>query len=200
MSQGLPALWTFKRHENQYCRVPLHGPVREPHRHPSYNLISPANSITEIKTTLAGERKTFACELLQATATDAVVVYRMPTDHQLEDILLRKGTLSLGYFWQDKPYNAYHWIDARLDTVALYFNVSDNTIISAESIAWRDLVVDILITPDGRCRVLDEDELPADIDPELQHYIDQTRGQLCREPLSRLAEYDKLTRLLINRE
>jgi len=163
-------------------------------------LISPANSITEIKTTLAGERKTFACELLQATATDAVVVYRMPTDHQLEDILLRKGTLSLGYFWQDRPFNAYHWIDARLDTVALYFNVSDNTIISAESIAWRDLVVDILITPDGRCRVLDEDELPADIDPELQHYIDQTRGQLCREPLSRLAEYDKLTRLLINPE
>ncbi len=161
-------------------------------------MISPATSITEIKTTLAGERKTFACELLQATATDAVVIYRMPTDHQLEDILLRKGTLSLGYFWQDKPYNVYHWIDARLDTVALYFNVSDNTIISAESIAWRDLVVDILITPDGRCRVLDEDELPADIEPGLLHYIDHTRDQLCREPLSRLAEYDKLTRLLIN--
>ncbi|MGB5329308.1 MAG: DUF402 domain-containing protein [Gammaproteobacteria bacterium] len=161
---------------------------------------SPATSITEIKTTLAGERKTFSCELLQATPTGAVVVYRMPADHQLEDILLRKGTISLGYFWQDKPFNAYHWIDSRLDTVALYFNVSDNTTISAESIAWRDLVVDILITPDGRCRVLDEDELPADIDPGLQHYIDHTRDQLCREPLSSLAEYDKLTRQLINHE
>ena len=31
-------------------------------------------------------------------------------------------------------------------------------------------------------------------------YIDQTRDQLCREPLSRLAEYDKLTRQLINHE
>lgn len=156
--------------------------------------------ITEIKTTLAGECKTFTCELLQATPTDAVVVYRMPDDYRLEDILLRKGTLSLGYFWRDKPFNAYHWIDARLNTVALYFNVSDRTTIDDESIAWRDLVVDVLITPDGRCRVLDEDELPSDIDAELQLYIDQTRDQLCREPLSRLAEYDKLTRLLMKCE
>jgi predicted RNA-binding protein associated with RNAse of E/G family len=156
--------------------------------------------ITEIKTTLLGERKTFACELLQATVNDAVVVYRMPADHQLEDVLLRKGTLSLGYFWQDRPYNAYHWIDARQQTVALYFNVSDSTVISAKSIAWRDLMIDILITPDGRCRVLDEDELPADIDAGLRDYIERTRDQLCREPLSRLAEYDKLTRVLINHE
>jgi predicted RNA-binding protein associated with RNAse of E/G family len=161
-------------------------------------LSSPATSITEIKTTLLGERKTFACELLQATASDAVVVYRMPADHQLEDILLRKGTLSLGYFWQDRPYNAYHWIDAQLQTIALYFNVSDSTIISTESIAWRDLMVDVLITPGGHCRVLDEDELPADIDAELLRYIERTRDQLRRQPLSRLAEYDKLTRLLIN--
>jgi hypothetical protein len=156
------------------------------------------NRITEIKTTLSGKRKTFECELLQATAIDAVVVYRMPVDHQLEDILLRKGTLSLGYFWQDRPYNAYHWIDARQQTIALYFNVCDSTVISTESIAWRDLMVDVLITPDGRCRVLDEDELPTDIDTELLHYIECTRDHLCHHPLSRLTEYDKLTRLLIN--
>jgi predicted RNA-binding protein associated with RNAse of E/G family len=156
------------------------------------------SSITEIKTTLLGERKTFECELLQATTSDAVVVYRMPADHQLEDILLPKDTLSFGYFWQDRPYNAYHWIDAQQQTIALYFNVSDNTIISAESIAWRDLMVDVLITPDGRCRVLDEDELPTEINAELLHYIERTRDQLCHRPLSRLADYDKLTRLLIN--
>jgi hypothetical protein len=59
--------------------------------------------------------------------------------------------------------------------------------------------VDVLLTPDGRCRVLDEDELPADIDAGLLAYIDLTRDELCREPLSRLDEYDKLTRSLINR-
>ena len=158
-----------------------------------------APTITEIKHTLAGERKTFDCELLQRSAGEVVVIYRMPRDVQLEDILLRRGTVSLGYFWADRPYNAYHWIDERLDSVALYFNISDRTRIGEQSIEWRDLAVDILISPDGRCRVLDEDELPADLDAALRAYIDATRDELCRRPLSRLGEYDKLTRSLMQR-
>jgi protein associated with RNAse G/E len=157
-----------------------------------------AASITEIKTTLTGERKEFDCELLWRAPGEAVVIYRMPRDVRLEDVLLRENTLSLGYFWENRPYNAYHWIDASLDSVALYFNVSDRTRISAEAVAWRDLAVDVLITPDGRCRVLDEDELPADIEPALRAYIDAVRDDLCRDPLSLLDEYAKLTRSLVN--
>lgn len=48
--------------------------------------------------------------------------------------------------------------------------------------------------------MLDEDELPADIDPVLLDFINRARDDLCREPLSRLDEYDKLTRSLITRE
>jgi hypothetical protein len=153
--------------------------------------------ITEIKTTLAGERKQFECELLCRAPGEAVIVYRMPRDRWLEDVLLEKNSLSLGYFWEDRPYNAYHWIDADLATVALYFNIGDRTRIDADSIAWRDLVVDVLMTPDGRCRVLDEDELPTDIDPGLSRYIESARAELCRDPLSRLNEYDKLSRSLL---
>jgi predicted RNA-binding protein associated with RNAse of E/G family len=166
--------------------------------HPVARLV--IQTITEIKTTLFGERKEYNCELLHATATQAVVVYRMPAAYQLEDILLPEGSLSLGYFWQDKPYNAYHWIDAHQNTLALYFNVCDSTRIGAHVIEWRDLVVDVLITPDQRCRVLDEDELPADLDPDLLAYIKTTQASLCAAPLSRLAEYDKLTGKFINRE
>ena len=159
----------------------------------------PVTKITEIKHTLAGEHKTFDCELLHGSATEAVVIYRMPRDVQLEDILLAQGTLSLGYFWQDRPYNAYHWIDEGLDSVALYFNISDRTRIGEQTIEWRDLTVDILISPDGRCRVLDEDELPPDLDDALRAYIETARDELCRQPLSRLGEYDKLTRSLMQR-
>jgi len=156
--------------------------------------------ITEIKSTLTGVRKEFECDLLTRSPGEAVVIYRMPRDVQLEDVLLRKGTVSLGYFWEDRPYNVYHWIDQHQDSVALYFNVADGTRITKQAIKWRDLTVDVLITPDGRCRVLDEEELPANIGATLRDYINQTRDDLCREPLSRLDEYDKLTRSLINRE
>ena len=158
--------------------------------------------ITEIKTTLAGERKTFDCELLTRADAEVVVIYRMPRDLPLaiEDILLPEGTVSLGYFWENRPYNVYHWIDDALATRALYFNIADSTRISEDRIDWRDLAVDVLISPDGRCRVLDEDELPADLETALLRYIETVRDELCADPLSRLDEYDKLTRSLMQRE
>ena len=156
--------------------------------------------ITEIKTTLSGERKEFKCELLRASTGEAVVIYRMPHDVQLEDVFLPKDTISVGYFWEQKAFNAYHWIDDQQNTLALYFNICDNTRISDKLIEWRDLVVDVLMTPDGRCRVLDEHELPEDLEEDMRHYINTSRDDLCREPLSRLTEFDNLSRNLISRK
>ncbi|MBT8436689.1 MAG: DUF402 domain-containing protein [Gammaproteobacteria bacterium] len=150
----------------------------------------PATRIVEIKTTLAGERKRFDCELLKFTRGEVVVTYRMPRDVRLEDLLLRKDSISIGYFWEDRAYNAYHWIDQQCQTLALYFNICDNTRISRQQVAWRDLSVDILITPDLRCRVLDEDELPDDLDSDLRVYIESARDALCIESGRLLREFE----------
>lgn len=149
-----------------------------------------ANRIVEIKTTLAGERKQFECELLKFTRGEVAVIYRMPRDVQLEDLLLTKGSISIGYFWEDRAYNAYHWIDEQRQTLALYFNICDNTRISRQQVAWRDLTVDILITPDLRCRVLDEEELPDDLDSDLRIYIENARNTLCIDPARLLLEFE----------
>ncbi|MCP4875640.1 MAG: DUF402 domain-containing protein [Gammaproteobacteria bacterium] len=153
--------------------------------------------ITEIKTTLDGIRKEFECELLKHERDELIVIYRMREDVQLEDLLLRKHTLSLGYFWEERNYNVYHWVDDNRQTLALYFNICDNTRISTNRIAWRDLTVDILITPDLRCRVLDEDELPDDIDDDLLRLINTTRDLLCVDPAQLLREFDISSRALL---
>jgi predicted RNA-binding protein associated with RNAse of E/G family len=153
--------------------------------------------ITEIKTTLSGECKRFDCELLTLNPGEAVVIYRMPRDVVLEDLLLPRGGLSLGYFWEERAYNAYHWVDDNRQTLALYFNICDNTCISPTQIAWRDLTVDILITPDLRCRVLDEDELPDDIDSELLSRINATRDSLCADASRLLSEFETRSRALL---
>ena len=153
--------------------------------------------ITEIKTTLAGEQQRFECERIHHASGESVVVYRMPADRLLEDLLLPKGSLSLGYFWEARAYNAYHWVDDNRQTLALYFNICDNTRISPDRVAWRDLAVDILITPDLRCRVLDEDELPDDLDPDLLSRIKQTRDRLCADPAGLLREFGERSRALL---
>ena len=156
-----------------------------------------AKRITEIKTTLAGEEKTFACELLHYAPGEAIVVYRMPQAMQLEQVHLPRGTISVGYFWEDRPFNAYHWVDAARQTLALYFNICDNTRISATAIAWRDLTVDVLMTPDMQCRVLDEDELPRDLDAELRAYIARARDRLCADADALLREFGTRSRALL---
>ncbi len=143
-------------------------------------------TVTEIKTTLAGEEKRFACELLARADAEAVVIYRMPRAVELEDIVLPENAISLGYFWAHKPFNAYHWLDPDGRSLALYFNISDGTRLGEHEIAWRDLAVDVLITPDLRCRVLDEDELPADLDAGLRAYIEAARERLCAAPAQAL--------------
>ena len=153
--------------------------------------------ITEIKTKLSGGCQHFDCECLLAGEREAIVTYRLPSALQLEDLWLPEGCLSLGYFWEDRAYNAYHWVDDNHHTLALYFNVCDNTRITPAEVAWRDLEVDVLITPDLRCRVLDEDELPDDLDPELLAYIEDTRDALCARPERLLREFDARSRALL---
>lgn len=135
-------------------------------------------SIEEYKEVLAGEPQTFQCELLEQGAGRAVVIYRLQKEVVVADVRLPQGTVSFGYFWEARNYNLYHFVTAEGDTLALYFNISDSTRISAEQIYWRDLVVDILATPDGACRVLDEDEIPDDIPENLKRLIINTREDI----------------------
>ena len=161
------------------------------------DLAERGSTIVEIKETLAGERKEFACTLLASSPGEAVVGYRIPREGRVEDLTLPAGALTVAYFWESRPYNAYHWVTPGGDTIGLYFNVSDRTRITSHQVHWRDLVVDVLLTSDGRCRVLDEDELGDDVDAALGRRIEATREALCREPHLRLQELEVRTRELL---
>ena len=136
------------------------------------------NLIEEYKAVLVGSPKRFRCELIELAETSAVVVYRLEQDVSIEGALMPQGTTSFGYFWQERNYNVYHFVSAAGGTLGFYINISDGTQIDQAQIYWRDLVVDIFITPDGNSRVLDEDEVPEDISPSLRALIDETRDYI----------------------
>ena len=122
----------------------------------------------------------------------------MPETIQLEDVTLPAGCISVGYFWAHKTFNAYHWLDQQQRSLALYFNICDHVSLTREQIAWRDLTVDVLITPDARCRVLDEDELPDDLEPDLRHLISTTTTQLCQSSTHLLAAFEARSRPMLS--
>lgn len=136
------------------------------------------DKVNEIKERLDGSVTTFSCQPVDIKTDRAVVWYRHKKERQVADVKLPADTVSLGYFWANRNYNVYHWFTPQASTVGFYVNISDNTRIIPTEVSWRDLVVDILLMPDGRSRVLDEDELPRDIEPQLLKRIEATRDKI----------------------
>jgi predicted RNA-binding protein associated with RNAse of E/G family len=138
--------------------------------------VTPLAEIIEIKETLAGVRHTFRCRAIARRPGEAVVLFVLPADRTVADLRLPAGTVTFGYFWEDRPYNVYHWMTPGGATVALYVNLADRTRIDDGSLSFRDLTVDILLPPGSPPRVLDEDELPRDLDADTRSQIDAGRA------------------------
>lgn len=154
-------------------------------------------TILEVKEKLNGERHEFASALLAEAPGEVITLYVLPGDGGLGGVPLSGGTRCLGYFWATRPYNIYHAVDAGGRTLVFYINLSDRTVITPEAITWRDLIVDVVVTPDGHPRVLDEDELPPDLDPDLAAAIDAARDDLLANHKDILAAVERRTAALL---
>jgi predicted RNA-binding protein associated with RNAse of E/G family len=151
--------------------------------------------ITERKTRLDGSVVEYACETLALEAgRRAVVRYVSEQDRPIEgtDLVLRKGTVTVGHFWTDRPYNVYHWLDGGR-TVALYVNIATDTTIEPGTIAYRDLIVDVVIRPSGAIEILDEDELPASIEPRFRLAIAKALETCVTEAKRLMTEIERET-------
>jgi predicted RNA-binding protein associated with RNAse of E/G family len=153
-------------------------------------------SIVERKTRLDGSVVEYACEaLVVEPERRAVVRYISEQDRPLKgtDLVLRKGTVTVGHFWSDRPYNVYHWLDQGR-TVALYVSIATDTTIEPGAIAYRDLVVDVLIRPSGAIEILDEDELPPSIEPRYRLAIAKALETCVTEARRLTSEIERETR------
>ena len=118
----------------------------------------------------------------------------MPREMTIFGINMPEGSFTFGYFWEDRPYNIYHWLDPKWNTLAYYVNVSDRTSISATVISWRDLVIDVLIIPGGEVSVLDEDELPNNIPAPVARRLECTSAHVVRYAAKLVTEIDQASR------
>lgn len=113
----------------------------------------------ETKRTLDGREKRFACRVLESSPGCRVVLFVAPAAMHVHGVELPAGTVTFGHFWAARPYNVYHWLDPRGETLGYYFNLSDQVVMEEGALSWRDLVVDVLVRPGGEPQILDEHEL-----------------------------------------
>ena len=113
----------------------------------------PLREVTEVKRTLAGGEKRFACRLVDGDAHAAVLLWIAPEAMNVHGVALPAGTISFGHFWDDRSYNVYHWLGPAGETLGYYFNIAAETRLSPGRLEWLDLAVDVLATPAGRLEV-----------------------------------------------
>jgi len=114
-------------------------------------------------------------------------------EHFDADLVLRAGTVTIGHFWTDRPYNVYHWLEGGR-TIAFYVNIAADTTIDTGAIAYTDLVVDVLLRPSGAIEVLDEEELPPDLDPRHRLAIAKALETCVTQAKRLIAEIERETR------
>ncbi|GAB6421883.1 DUF402 domain-containing protein [Bacillus luti] len=79
-------------------------------------------------------------------------------------LTIPKGSYTIAYYWENRPYNLYIWRDKNGMYLGSYFNVVKNTQITDELVSFEDLIIDILVLPSGEYFILDEDELPEPLE------------------------------------
>jgi protein associated with RNAse G/E len=149
----------------------------------------------ERKTRLDGSVAEFDCEtLVVEPGRRAVLRYVSDREWAIAGTAVRvqPGTVTVGHFWVDRPYNVYHWLSSGR-TLAYYCNVATGTTIDAGTVAYTDLTVDVLIEPSARPTVLDEDELPDDLSPQYRLAIAQALDQLIANPRMVIREIERET-------
>lgn len=159
--------------------------------------VSKLRQVTERKTRFDGSVQEFACQgLLVQPGRHAVIRYDLDRDWHVADLVFPKGGYTAGHFWVDRPYNVYHWLENGR-TLAHYFNVGIVDEISETRVAWRDLIVDVLVKPDGRIEILDEEEVPPDLPSEHRRTIARALEQIVTDPKRLVAEIERASRELL---
>ena len=158
--------------------------------------VSKDTAVIERKTRLDGSSVEFACAGLAIDpGRSAVLGYTLDRDWSVAGgiITVPRGAVTIGHFWVDRPYNVYHWlVDGR--TLAYYVNVSAPPRIATAAVEWLDLAVDILVRPDASFLVLDEDEVPPDIDPAHRRTIARALEAVVTSPRGFAREIESASR------
>lgn len=109
------------------------------------------------------------CQLLRFQNNEVILHHQVKeafTLHMQTGLLhIPEGSRTFAYYWLDRPYNAYYWLNPDGNYVGTYLNLVRETSYQTSCLplvlSFHDLILDVVSLPDGTTEVLDEDELPA---------------------------------------
>lgn len=128
------------------------------------------------------------CRLLKAEGHKIMLLHKIEESFSmmmdLKEVTILKGSYTFAYYWVDKPYNLYFWRDSKGNYLGAYFNIVKNTTVTEKMVTFEDLIIDVLVLPNGDFFILDENELPEPLqqfeDGFVQHALDVLINEIDR--------------------
>lgn len=117
--------------------------------------------IAEIKKNPGKPDQVFSCELLYHGGNRVVISYRSERPYRAAGLEIPPGTLTLGYYQEEWPYILWKMNGPDGALVGYYVHLCEDVRIGADTVEFRDMLLDIWFSPDGTGRLWDEDELEA---------------------------------------
>ena len=100
--------------------------------------------------------------------------FEFDVQHQLLGEI-KRGTRTIEYYWLDRWYNIFRFLDEDGRTRMFYCNVNIPPAYADSTLSYVDLDIDVLVQPDLSYQVLDQDEFEKHA--ELFGYDEKTRRQ-----------------------
>ena len=102
-------------------------------------------------------------EIIQRSATKIEIEAYFDRDDMLfNGIWLRKGDRFIETYFTERWYNIFEILDVNNNiSKGWYCNIATPAVIEETTISYNDLALDLMVFPDGRQLVLDEDEFEA---------------------------------------
>jgi len=141
---------------------------------------------------LTGKTRIFDCDLIILKDDFGVLRYILKEPAIINNYIIPEKSVTYGFYWLNHPYTLYRWYDERGKSLGDYFNIADEVKISPQQFEWRDLIIDIFIDQKGRVAILDENELPKNLDTKLTNYIRRATGKVLRSHSEILNETNRL--------
>lgn len=160
--------------------------------------------ITEIKRHLDGRVQSFECDLLLARPGLRVVRFDHPGESLVGGFRFPRGSRTNGFFWRRRHYTLYRFVGPDDRVIAHRFDVIDQVRLRRSSVEYLDLALDVWLSPDGRLRVEDEEEVALHtrhgvLSAEQLRLIERTRALLEARHASIVAQAARLLASCVGR-
>lgn len=104
------------------------------------------------------------------------------------EVVFEDGDVFYEHYYAGKPYGLWQVLTPNEATLKCWYcNISTPAEISGETITFRDLLLDVLLLPDGNVQVLDRDDLARAVAEGLDPALATLAEQATREVLDLIA-------------